>query len=367
MLRTRAIQTKLTVNQPGDKYEQEAGRVAEQVMHVPDITLNKETPRLPTIPLIRQIVPENSTGVGEAPPIVQDVLSSSGQPLDAVTRSLFEPRFGHDFGKVRVHKDAEAKESAQAVNALAYTVGSHVVLGEGQYESGTMAMNRLLAHELTHVVQQSATEIAVNRALQRKKNSEYSVEQKAEVFRLVEEMKKLAARNAWTGVDRAYKSIESMGEDAFELADKTAGIHRLGAEAARNLGDFQRYQDLLLLAKTSLDTDVGQIDDTALKEVLDELTNIERTHGAVRIGPSTEPKSKGKKAKLQNPELVPAEWPFATLSRKSIEVASTKVKETGYFAGLIPAGEYTLGDTSFMVDPGTEFGGSETLNVFWKE
>src|SRR5437016_4260067 len=89
----------------------------------------------------------------EVPPIVQDVLSSSGQPLNADTRDFMEPRFGHDFSQVRVHTDERAVESAQAVDALAYTVGQDVVFGEGQYEPETGEGKRLLAHELTHVVQ----------------------------------------------------------------------------------------------------------------------------------------------------------------------------------------------------------------------
>jgi len=88
------------------------------------------------------------------PPIVHDVLSSPGQPLDAGTRAFMEPRFRHDFSQVRVHTDARAIESAQAVNALAYTVGRNVVFGAGQCAPGTDEGRRLMAHELTHVVQQ---------------------------------------------------------------------------------------------------------------------------------------------------------------------------------------------------------------------
>lgn len=89
-----------------------------------------------------------------APPIVHDVLDSPGEPLDAATRSFMEPRFGHDLGRVRVHADERAAESARAVNALAYTVGRNVVFGAGQYTPQSAAGRRLLAHELTHVVQQ---------------------------------------------------------------------------------------------------------------------------------------------------------------------------------------------------------------------
>lgn len=89
------------------------------------------------------------------PPIVQEVLSSPGRPLETNTRAFMESRFGHDFSRVRVHTDARAAESARAVNALAYTVGRDVVFGAGRYEPETQTGRSLLAHELTHVVQQS--------------------------------------------------------------------------------------------------------------------------------------------------------------------------------------------------------------------
>lgn len=95
-----------------------------------------------------------SSGPETVPPIVHDVLRSPGQPLDAQTRSFFEPRFGHDFSKVRVHADARAAHSARAVNARAYTVARDVVFDSGQHAPQTSEGQRLLAHELTHVVQQ---------------------------------------------------------------------------------------------------------------------------------------------------------------------------------------------------------------------
>jgi hypothetical protein len=91
-----------------------------------------------------------------APPIVHDVLSSPGKPLDTATRSFMEPRFGYDFGGVRLHTDAKAAESARAVGALAYTVGQNVVFGSGQHTPHTAGGQRLIAHELTHVMQQSS-------------------------------------------------------------------------------------------------------------------------------------------------------------------------------------------------------------------
>jgi Domain of unknown function (DUF4157) len=92
----------------------------------------------------------------DVPGIVHEVLGSPGQPLDPQTRAFMEPRFGHDFSKVRVHTDARATQSAASVSALAYTVGQHIVFGAGQFAPASSAGKTLLAHELTHVVQQDS-------------------------------------------------------------------------------------------------------------------------------------------------------------------------------------------------------------------
>lgn len=97
----------------------------------------------------------------EVPPIVHEVLRSPGQPLDRETRAFMEPRFGHDFGSVRVHADAKAGESARAVNALAYTVGRDVVFGSDQYSPRTDVGQKLFAHELVHVMQQRGSNHSV--------------------------------------------------------------------------------------------------------------------------------------------------------------------------------------------------------------
>ncbi|TVR78168.1 MAG: DUF4157 domain-containing protein [Rhodospirillales bacterium] len=96
------------------------------------------------------------------PAIVHDVLRAPGQPLDADTRAFFEPRFGHDFSRVRVHTDARAAGSARAVNARAYTVGSDIVFTQGAFAPGSRAGRQLLAHELAHVVQQAPLTIKRN-------------------------------------------------------------------------------------------------------------------------------------------------------------------------------------------------------------
>jgi hypothetical protein len=90
------------------------------------------------------------------PPIVHRVLRSTGAALDAATREALEPRFGYDFGKVRIHTDAQAAASAASVNAIAYTIGRSIVFGAGRYAPQTTWGHRLLAHELVHTLQQGA-------------------------------------------------------------------------------------------------------------------------------------------------------------------------------------------------------------------
>lgn len=185
LLRGRAMQTKLAVSAPGDAYEQEADRVADTVMSMtaarpgvapqshggvgPGSVQRKcaceekaggscEQCREKELSLQRRAAGHDAASAPpqshDAAPKVQEALRSGGQPLDAAARSFFEPRFGRDLSRVRVHSDAKATASAQSVNALAYTVGSDIVFGSGQYDSGSQAGRRLLAHELAHVVQQ---------------------------------------------------------------------------------------------------------------------------------------------------------------------------------------------------------------------
>jgi len=160
------IQHKLTINQPGDRYEREADRVAEQVMRMPEPRLQRQTEPdddeeeeelLQTKPLAQR-QGAGQASAGAAPPIVHDALRSPGRPLDPATCGFMESRFGHDFSQVRVHTDEKAAESAQAVNARAYTVGHNIAFGARQYAPKTSKGQKLIAHELAHVVQQSGTE-----------------------------------------------------------------------------------------------------------------------------------------------------------------------------------------------------------------
>jgi hypothetical protein len=99
---------------------------------------------------------KNAAGPGYAPASVHQVLASSARSLPLSAQAFFQSRFRHDFSHVRVHTDEAAAHSAAQVNALAYTVGDHVVFGAGQYSPSSDPGRKLLAHELVHVVQQSA-------------------------------------------------------------------------------------------------------------------------------------------------------------------------------------------------------------------
>jgi hypothetical protein len=198
------IQTKLKISEPGDRYEQEADRVADQVMRMPEPKIQRvcaeceeelqrqpmeeeeekkeEEETLQTKPLAESITPliqrqtepteeeekkkeeeetlQTKPASGEAStvsPTLQNqitALQGGGQPLPESERHFFEPRFGTDFSQVRIHADNQAAEAARAVNARAFTLGRDVVFGAEGYQPGASEGRRLLAHELTHTVQQ---------------------------------------------------------------------------------------------------------------------------------------------------------------------------------------------------------------------
>jgi hypothetical protein len=160
----KPLQTKLRISEPGDEYEQEADRVAEHVMRMAAPAKERDRSTTLAVPLVQRKASSHSGGVGTVPSIVHDVLSSPGQPLDSATRTFFDRRFGHDFGNVRIHADTKAAESAAGLGARAYTRGSAIVFGKGQYQAGTVMGRALIAHELTHVMQQSLGAQGLQRA-----------------------------------------------------------------------------------------------------------------------------------------------------------------------------------------------------------
>ena len=148
----RLIHAKLAVNTPGDETELEAEHVADEIMSMSVQGVAGNAP-----PQIQRSAGETTGRLEPAPPSVDQALGSPGAPLDSSVREDMEQRFGHDFSQVRVHTGAEAEQSAEDVNANAYTLGHDVVFAAGRFAPGTQEGRGLIAHELTHVVQQEAT------------------------------------------------------------------------------------------------------------------------------------------------------------------------------------------------------------------
>jgi peptidoglycan hydrolase-like protein with peptidoglycan-binding domain len=187
LLRTGVIQPKLTVNQPGDRFEQEADRVASEVMRMPDSQGTRRPPQiqrlcaeceedLHRVELEKEeeekffqakAVPGHTLQVSPQVEAHIEGLRGGGQQLPTCIRNFFEPRFGRDFSSVRLHTGAGAAESARAVNARAYTVGKNIVLGAGELAPETNTGRSLLAHELVHTIQQAGSSEAPATRLQR--------------------------------------------------------------------------------------------------------------------------------------------------------------------------------------------------------
>ncbi len=156
-----SIQRKMSVNTPGDRYEEEADRTAARVMNMSG---SQRSEIEPVGDRIQRKGGEETTM--DATGQVESVLRAPGAPLDGGTRKFMEPRFGHDFSEVRIHTGSEAAASADSINARAYTAGNNIVFSRGAYNSNERSGQELLAHELTHVIQQKGN----RNTIQRRKN-----------------------------------------------------------------------------------------------------------------------------------------------------------------------------------------------------
>ncbi len=188
LMKSGALQAKLMIGAPGDVYEQEADRVADAVMRMPQpralssvsLSIRRACPKCEVDELKRQPIKEEdeeeklqrkpikeeeeelqakaiSGSIPEVNPDIESHIQSvtgGGKPLSENERAFFELRFGQDFSQVRLHIGAQAAESARMVNAKAFTIGQDIVFGEGQYDPASKSGKYLLAHELVHTVQQ---------------------------------------------------------------------------------------------------------------------------------------------------------------------------------------------------------------------
>ena len=164
-----ANQPKLTVGRADSPLEREADQVAAQVLNASDASIASATARP------KKNIVSADVGLQQLP---GSNSLDKGKPLSNSEREFFEPRFGHDFSRVRVHTDSAAAASATAISARAYTVGNHIVFDSGEYSPQTFPGRQLMAHELTHTIQQQGAAPAI----QRKEAPSRSDERSAEVF-----------------------------------------------------------------------------------------------------------------------------------------------------------------------------------------
>lgn len=145
----RRLQAKLTVGAVNDPLEHEADAAADKVMRMADPGISHAA-----APTLSRKASGDAIAGQPAPPLVDSVIASPGRKLDPATHDFMAAGFGADFNDVRIHTDARAARSAAAVGARAYTVGSDIAFGAGEYDPSASGGQRLLAHELAHVVQQ---------------------------------------------------------------------------------------------------------------------------------------------------------------------------------------------------------------------
>ncbi|WP_219729934.1 eCIS core domain-containing protein [Sodalinema gerasimenkoae] len=245
---TLGVQAKLSIGQPGDRYEQEADSVAAQVMKMPDPSLESESlqrqelgsaeedeTHLQTQPLAGQI----SQGVqlkaagksnsNQASAGLETSLKSQGgkgQPLGQETRNFMESRFGSDLGGVRVHTDEAAVKMNREVGAKAFTHGQDIYFNSGQYNPGSSSGKELLAHELTHThqqggaigkIQNSNSDLKIQHKIQAAPNNQNIIQgfDIGEATRNVKDFGKGGFEKAKGLGDDLLENIQDLGEDAF--------------------------------------------------------------------------------------------------------------------------------------------------------
>jgi uncharacterized protein DUF4157 len=273
------IQLKLKIGQSGDVYEHEADRVAEQVTRMSSIATSsppfmvqsnitnnmdqrkvrrkcssckkmKDKGEEEELKISRKTL--NVTSLETTDKLADEishVCARAGSPLDCSTKEFMESRFSYDFSKVRIHTDKRATGSAKSVNALAYTIGNDIVFGEGQYQPNTLTGRRLLAHELTHVVQQDGINSSIESytpIIQRDILDDLS-ETAGEAWKDVKETAGEAWESAKSVAGEAWESAKSVAGEAWESAKSVAGEDEQEFESKRAqlLSQISRVQQLL--------------------------------------------------------------------------------------------------------------------------
>ena len=210
-----------------------------------------------------------------APTVVDDAIRSGGNPLDGETRSFMENRFGYDFSNVKIHNDSLAASSARSIQALAYTHGNNIVFNEGQYAPGTTSGRRLLAHELTHTIQQGAAPTPVV--------------QRDEDPRITEIKERLKNGGTLTEEDIAYVKRQMAQEMISQIFGGNAGQIMINLDPSRKAEDIhQKFRGKLdLKLSGAFRTTAASLDGTASADIdLDAIVANEQA--TITISPPTE-------------------------------------------------------------------------------
>jgi len=242
----KPLQTKLRVNEPGDEYEQEADRVAAQVMRMAECS-GVTPPRIQRLgcECEKELHRNRASGVEVVKSDFQHA-HDGGQPLLDSERRFFEPRFGQDFSQVRIHTGDEASIRARSVNALAYTMGSDVVFGEGQFRPGTEDGRRLLAHELAHTIQQTG---AGPPEIQRTIGDGHDLTSSRFAGDLIleavyDDERQLQSGDKGVAVSKAVRKLQLALVDAGFSRPGLRANGKFGAETTAAVQDFQRASGL---------------------------------------------------------------------------------------------------------------------------
>ncbi len=264
------IQPKLTVGAPNDRFEREADRVADQVMRMPEPAhtgpidsggqaktegiqrkcseCEEEVRRQPIAEAENLRMKRAPGAAPEIGPVMQARLGGlrgSGRPLPPSTRGFFEPRFGYDFSQVRVHTGDPSANLARSINARAFTVGRDIVFGEGEYAPEKGTGRKLLAHELTHTVQQASPGSLATAKLQRTIGDGHDLTSPRfagdpELEGVFDDERLLAIGSRGQAVEKVQQALIDAGFPLPQFGPD--GI--FGQETKRALEDFQRASGL---------------------------------------------------------------------------------------------------------------------------
>lgn len=287
----------------------------------------------------------------EVPNVVHEALRSPGAPLEAATRAELEPRFGHNFGNVRVHTGAKAAESTRALDALAYTAGSSVVFNAGRYAPHTSEGSKLLAHELVHVVQQSAAGRAGPLTLDTARDAEAEAEQAAAGGRVPAPRRArprasaiVQRRSIWEGIAGLFHGDDFPESELLaylERLDRVAAIEDYNESDNKARAIVRRWKRgdsrflltparKILLIREMLSGFTGDDDEQAILDVLRGSPDAEFDQILASIGKSTLDSALQGEEQDQLDALVAARRrrPTRTAAQQRGEASETQAPET---------------------------------------